>query len=134
MLRLMCHIAAKVPPNNAVPCGVVLLVKLLQGKTQVSIFLAKMHATSLRYSFYFEATATYLFDIGGDILLNVILLHGLHGTVHCILLHFIRHVCVLDHSLLVTHVGFLTAGDKAIFTVSAQLLPSHDITVITQCA
>uniref|UniRef100_A0A3Q4GL91 Uncharacterized protein n=1 Tax=Neolamprologus brichardi TaxID=32507 RepID=A0A3Q4GL91_NEOBR len=100
MLRLMCHIAAKVPPNNAVPCGVVLLVKLL-----------------LRYS-YFEATATYLFDIGGDILLNVILFHGLHGTVHCILLHFIRHVCVLDHSLLVTHVGFLTAGDKAIFTVS----------------
>uniref|UniRef100_A0A3P9CT66 Uncharacterized protein n=1 Tax=Maylandia zebra TaxID=106582 RepID=A0A3P9CT66_9CICH len=91
MLRLMCHIAAKVPPNNAVP-------------------------------------------FSGDILLNVILLHGLHGTVHCILLHFIRHVCVLDHSLLVTHVGFLTAGDKAIFTVSAQLLPSHDITAITQCA
>uniref|UniRef100_A0A3Q2WUG8 Uncharacterized protein n=1 Tax=Haplochromis burtoni TaxID=8153 RepID=A0A3Q2WUG8_HAPBU len=84
MLRLMCHIAAKVPPNNAVPCGVVLLVKLL--------------------------------------------------LLHCILLHFIRHVCVLDHSLLVTHVGFLTAEDKAIFTVSAQLLPSHDITAITQCA
>uniref|UniRef100_A0A669CEL4 Uncharacterized protein n=2 Tax=Oreochromis TaxID=8139 RepID=A0A669CEL4_ORENI len=90
MLRLVCHVAAKVPPNNAVPCGVVLLVKLLQGKTHIS----------------------------GDILLNVILFHGLHGTVHCILLHFIRHVCILYHSLLVTHVGFLTAGDKAIFTVS----------------
>ena len=31
MLRLVRHVAAKVPPNNAVPCGVILLVKLLQG-------------------------------------------------------------------------------------------------------
>uniref|UniRef100_A0A3Q0QZI7 Uncharacterized protein n=1 Tax=Amphilophus citrinellus TaxID=61819 RepID=A0A3Q0QZI7_AMPCI len=90
MLRLMCHVAAKVPPNNAMPGGVVLLVKLLQ--------------------------ATYLFDISGNILLNVVLFHSLHGTVHCILLHFIRHVCILYHSLLVTHVGLLTARDKAIFT------------------
>lgn len=31
MLCLVGHIAAEVPPNNAVPCRVVLLVKLLQG-------------------------------------------------------------------------------------------------------
>ena len=32
MLRLVRYVAAKVPPDNAMPCGVVLLVKLLQGK------------------------------------------------------------------------------------------------------
>uniref|UniRef100_A0A8C6Q4G7 Dynein light chain n=1 Tax=Nothobranchius furzeri TaxID=105023 RepID=A0A8C6Q4G7_NOTFU len=77
MFSFMCHIAAKVPPNNAVPCGVVLLVKLL------------------------------------NILLNVVLLHGLHGTVHCILLHFFRHVCILNHCLLVRHDGSITAGDNS---------------------
>lgn len=30
VLRLMRHVAAEVPPNNAVPCGVVLFVKFLQ--------------------------------------------------------------------------------------------------------
>uniref|UniRef100_A0A3P9I3V3 Uncharacterized protein n=1 Tax=Oryzias latipes TaxID=8090 RepID=A0A3P9I3V3_ORYLA len=65
MLRLVGHIATKVPPNNAVPCRVVFLVKFL------------------------------------NIFLDIVLLHGLHGTVHCILLHFIRHVCIFDHRLLV---------------------------------
>uniref|UniRef100_A0A3B5ABE3 Uncharacterized protein n=1 Tax=Stegastes partitus TaxID=144197 RepID=A0A3B5ABE3_9TELE len=77
MLRLVRHVAAKVPPNNAVPCGVVLFVKLLQVKQTVC----------------------------GNVLLNIVLLHGLHGTVHRILLHFIRHICILDHCLLVRHVG-----------------------------
>uniref|UniRef100_A0A665U0T0 Uncharacterized protein n=1 Tax=Echeneis naucrates TaxID=173247 RepID=A0A665U0T0_ECHNA len=77
MLRLMCHIAAKVPPNNAMPCRIVLFVKLLS-----------------------------------NILLYVVLFHGLHGTVHGILLHFIRHVCIFDHCLFVRHLGFLTAHEK----------------------
>uniref|UniRef100_A0A3Q3N1N5 Uncharacterized protein n=1 Tax=Mastacembelus armatus TaxID=205130 RepID=A0A3Q3N1N5_9TELE len=77
MLRLMCHITAKVPPNNAMPCGVVLLVKLL------------------------------------DVFLNVVFFHCLHSRVHCILLHFIRHVCVLYHCLLVRHVGLFSAQEKS---------------------
>lgn len=32
---LVCHIAAKVPPNDAVPRGVVLFVKLLQKKMTI---------------------------------------------------------------------------------------------------
>uniref|UniRef100_A0A3P9PSY4 Uncharacterized protein n=1 Tax=Poecilia reticulata TaxID=8081 RepID=A0A3P9PSY4_POERE len=67
MFSFVRHIAAKVPANDAVPCRIVFLVKLL------------------------------------DVLLYVVLLHCLHGTVYSILLHFIRHVCILDHCLLVRH-------------------------------
>uniref|UniRef100_A0A8C2XLG1 Uncharacterized protein n=1 Tax=Cyclopterus lumpus TaxID=8103 RepID=A0A8C2XLG1_CYCLU len=97
MLRLMRHVAAKVPPNNAMPCGVVLLAS---------------HVTSLNYSF--NINLMYLFDIGSDILFNVVLFHSLHGTVHGILLHFIRHVCILYHCLLLSHFGGLTARKKTI--------------------
>uniref|UniRef100_A0A3B5K834 Uncharacterized protein n=1 Tax=Takifugu rubripes TaxID=31033 RepID=A0A3B5K834_TAKRU len=65
---LVRHVAAKVPPNDAMPCGVVLFVKLLS-----------------------------------YILLNVVFLHCLHGIVHCILLHVIRHICILYYCLLVRH-------------------------------
>lgn len=72
MLRLMGDVAAEVPPDDAVPGGVVLLVKLL-------------------------------LDVGCNVLLYVVLLHGLGGTVHRVLLHVLGHVRVLDHSFPVSH-------------------------------
>lgn len=42
MLRLMSHVTAKVPPNDAVPGWVILLVKLLSGtKNKKNFFLKK---------------------------------------------------------------------------------------------
>lgn len=45
----------------------------------------------------------FLLDIGSDVLLYVVLLHSLCGAVNSILLHVLRHVCVLDHCLPVRH-------------------------------
>lgn len=72
MLGLMSHVAAKVPPNDAVPGRVIFLVKLL-------------------------------FDVCSDVFLDVILLQGLCGTLHGVLLHVLRHVSIFDHCLSVRH-------------------------------
>jgi len=40
-----------------------------------------------------------LLDIGGNVLLDVVLLQRLGGTVDCILLHLLAHVRILDYRL-----------------------------------
>uniref|UniRef100_A0A674JKC8 Uncharacterized protein n=1 Tax=Terrapene triunguis TaxID=2587831 RepID=A0A674JKC8_9SAUR len=81
VLCLMCYIAAKISANNAVPSRVVFLVKFLKGRE----------------------TTQYLLYICCNVFLYVVLLHCLCSTVYSILLHVLRHVCILDHSLSVRH-------------------------------
>ena len=50
---------------------------------------------------------THLLDKGSNVLLNVELLQRLGGAVNSILLHVLRHVSVLDHSLAVRHGWFV---------------------------
>uniref|UniRef100_A0A8V1AKQ6 Dynein light chain n=1 Tax=Gallus gallus TaxID=9031 RepID=A0A8V1AKQ6_CHICK len=45
----------------------------------------------------------YLLYICCNVLFYVVLLHCLCGTVNSILLHVLRHVCILDDSLSVRH-------------------------------
>uniref|UniRef100_A0A6I8NWT6 Dynein light chain n=1 Tax=Ornithorhynchus anatinus TaxID=9258 RepID=A0A6I8NWT6_ORNAN len=56
-----------------------------------------------------------------DVFLYVVLLHGLRRAVHCVLLHVLRHVRILDDSLPVRHgaakvrsrvLGLVTAGQS----------------------
>uniref|UniRef100_W5LQW8 Uncharacterized protein n=1 Tax=Astyanax mexicanus TaxID=7994 RepID=W5LQW8_ASTMX len=75
VLGLVGDVAAEVPAHDAVPGGVVLLVKLL----------------------------THLFDVGSDVLLDVVFLQSLSGTFNSILLHLLRHVRIFDHCLPVRH-------------------------------
>ncbi|KAJ0021952.1 hypothetical protein NQD34_009442, partial [Periophthalmus magnuspinnatus] len=78
MLCLVSHVAAEVSPDNAVPCWVVLLREY--------------------------PVICHLFDVGCNVLLYVVLLHGLGGTVHGVLLHVFGHISVFDHSFPVSHV------------------------------
>uniref|UniRef100_A0A4W6DMA2 Uncharacterized protein n=1 Tax=Lates calcarifer TaxID=8187 RepID=A0A4W6DMA2_LATCA len=80
MLCLVGDVAAEVPPDDAVPGG-------------VGALLGSIHAPVL----------SHLLDVSCNVLLYVVLLHGLSGTVHGVLLHVLGHVCVLDHSFPVGH-------------------------------
>ena len=44
-----------------------------------------------------------LLDVGSNVLLNVVLVKGGHRAIHSVLLHVLRHVSVLDNSLLARH-------------------------------
>uniref|UniRef100_A0A8C6Z8R5 Dynein light chain n=1 Tax=Nothoprocta perdicaria TaxID=30464 RepID=A0A8C6Z8R5_NOTPE len=74
VLCLMGHVASEVPSHDAVD------------------FMNIMLQTSI-----------YLLYVSCDVLLDVVLLEGLRGTLHSILLHLLRHVRILDDSLSVTH-------------------------------
>jgi len=41
----------------------------------------------------------FLFDVGGNVLFNVVLFKCLCRTVHGILLHFLAHISILNHGL-----------------------------------
>uniref|UniRef100_A0A3B4DF35 Dynein light chain n=1 Tax=Pygocentrus nattereri TaxID=42514 RepID=A0A3B4DF35_PYGNA len=45
----------------------------------------------------------YLFDVGSNILLDVVLLQSLGGTFNSVLLHLLGHVRIFDHCLPVRH-------------------------------
>lgn len=47
MLGFVGHVAAEVPPHDAVPCGVVLLVKLLQTDTQTCMSRVETRSNSV---------------------------------------------------------------------------------------
>uniref|UniRef100_A0A5F8G7R8 Uncharacterized protein n=1 Tax=Monodelphis domestica TaxID=13616 RepID=A0A5F8G7R8_MONDO len=81
VLCLMRHVAAKVPPHDAVPPPLTLV------------------------------PPAHLLDMGCYVLLYVVLLQGLGGTLHGVLLHLLRHVRIFDHGLAVTH-GYLGRGRK----------------------
>uniref|UniRef100_A0A4W5MDU4 Uncharacterized protein n=1 Tax=Hucho hucho TaxID=62062 RepID=A0A4W5MDU4_9TELE len=76
MLRLMSDVAAEVPPNNTMPCPT---------------------------GFDSTVCTSHLLYVGRNVLLYIVLLHGLGSTVHCILLHVLRHVSILDYCLPVSH-------------------------------
>uniref|UniRef100_A0A4W5LV02 Uncharacterized protein n=1 Tax=Hucho hucho TaxID=62062 RepID=A0A4W5LV02_9TELE len=77
MLCLMSDVAAEVPSNNAMPCI----------RPDTTVF------------------TSHLLYVGCNVLFYIVLLHGLGSTVHCILLHVLRHVSILDYCLPVSHLG-----------------------------
>uniref|UniRef100_A0A7N4NMH6 Dynein light chain n=1 Tax=Sarcophilus harrisii TaxID=9305 RepID=A0A7N4NMH6_SARHA len=84
VLCLMCDVAAKISAHNTMPRGVIFLVEFLRGNKS------------------------------SDVLLYVVLLHSLRCTVDRVLLHVLRHVCVLDYCLPVRHGGTIAKTHVAV--------------------
>lgn len=59
--------------------------------------------TTRRLFIYWMYVPHYLFNEGGDVLLDVVFLQSLCGALHSILLHVVRHVGVFDHCLPFRH-------------------------------
>ncbi|KAL4840038.1 hypothetical protein H8958_014466, partial [Nasalis larvatus] len=76
----MCHITAEVPPHDAMPGGIILLVKFL------------------------------LLDMSRNVLLYVVFLQRLSSALHRVLLHLFRHVRIFDHGLSVAHGYLVEGG------------------------
>lgn len=65
----------------------------------------------------------HLFDESGDILLDVELVHRLHGKVNCVLLHVFGHVYILYHCLLLRHVGVIHCTGEERNTFFPHIVP-----------
>uniref|UniRef100_A0A670JRR3 Uncharacterized protein n=1 Tax=Podarcis muralis TaxID=64176 RepID=A0A670JRR3_PODMU len=81
---LMSHIAAKISSHNAVPSRIVFLVKFLKENNLIAY----------------------------NIFLNVVFFQGLCSTLHGVLLHLLRHICILYHGLSITHGYLQSTMDK----------------------
>uniref|UniRef100_A0A8C4YHG2 Uncharacterized protein n=1 Tax=Gopherus evgoodei TaxID=1825980 RepID=A0A8C4YHG2_9SAUR len=95
VLSLMSHIAAKVPSHNAMPSGVVLLVKLLEEKKQNA-------------QYYHSRTAFLRHTKVADFLNCCIL-----TCIFILNVQTLRHIRILDHSLSITH-GYLGSTHRGL--------------------
>lgn len=67
-----------------------------------------------------------LFDVGRNVLLDVVPLQCLIGAVNCILLHIIRHVRVADHELSVPHLRRKAKTGRTGPRLPVQNMTTHD--------
>uniref|UniRef100_A0A8C4TZY4 Dynein light chain n=1 Tax=Falco tinnunculus TaxID=100819 RepID=A0A8C4TZY4_FALTI len=93
VLGLMCHVAAKVPSHDAVPSGIVFLVKLLQNRS--------LEIKNSSKQIFRQSTC-------------------LSSTLHGVLLHLFGHVRILDHRLPIAHGCLQGLSERDWLLVSVQ--------------